>query len=186
MDVINLIVSNNIKLIRKDKNLSLDELARLSGVSKSMLAQIERGSGNPSLSTLWKIANGMKVPFDALVTRPKAPYEIVQLSDIDPVLGDGGNIRNYAIFPDDENRRFSIYYIEVESGCGWQSEPHLRGTVEFVTVFSGTLEIIQGEEHTFQIEKGGSIRFEADLVHSYRNAGEEPLVFYNVLYNPGS
>ena len=185
LDVINLIVSNNIRQIRKDKNLGLDELARLSGVSKSMLAQIERGSGNPSLSTLWKIANGMKVPFDALVTRPKAPYEIVQLSDIDPVLGDGGNIRNYAIFPDDENRRFSIYYIEVEPGCGWQSEPHLHGTIEFVTVFRGALELVQGDgDHTFRIEKGGSIRFEADMVHSYRNVGEEPLVFYNVLYNP--
>lgn len=67
MDTINLIVSKNIKQARQEKDLSLDELARLSGVSKSMLAQIERGSGNPSLTTLWKIADGMKVPFSRLI-----------------------------------------------------------------------------------------------------------------------
>ena len=52
MDTINLLVSKNIRRIRQEKDLSLDELSKLSGVSKSMLAQIERGSGNPSLSTL--------------------------------------------------------------------------------------------------------------------------------------
>lgn len=183
MDSINLIVSKNIKEIRKEKDLSLEELARLSSVSKSMLAQIERGSGNPSLSTLWKIANGMKVPFHTLVSHPKTPFELVRLSDIDPILGKEGKIRNYALFPDDENRHFSIYYMEVEPGCGWPSEPHLRGTVEFVTVFDGALEI-QAEDRIFQIRKGESLRFKADSVHSYQNIGNETLIFHNILYNP--
>lgn len=183
MDTINGIVSKNMRELRQARDLSLDELARLSGVSKSMLAQIERGSGNPSLSTLWKIANGMKAPFNALVSRPKAPFEIVRLSDVDPILGKDGTVRNYPVFPDDEDRRFSVYYIEVESGCGWQSEPHLRGTVEFVTVFCGGLEIEAGE-HTFQIQTGESLRFKADSVHAYRNIGAEVLMFHNILYNP--
>ena len=85
MDTINLLVSKNIRRIRQEKDLSLDELSKLSGVSKSMLAQIERGSGNPSLSTLWKIANGMMVPFNTLVAQPRSPYEIVRLSEIDPI-----------------------------------------------------------------------------------------------------
>ncbi len=52
----------------------MDELAKLSGVSKSMLAQVERGEGSPTLSTLWKLSNGMKVPFNVLTVSPKAPY----------------------------------------------------------------------------------------------------------------
>lgn len=51
-----------------------------------MLAQIERGEGNSTLSTLWKLSNGMKVPFDALTVRPKVPYEIVKTSEIQPLL----------------------------------------------------------------------------------------------------
>ena len=183
MDTINLIVSRNIKQARQEKGLSLEELARLSGVSKSMLAQIERGSGNPSLSTLWKIANGMKVPFNRLVHHPQEPYEVVRLSELDPILGERGKLKNYVIFPDDDNQRFSIYYMRVEPGYSWTSEPHVRETIEFITIFSGELELSIGEK-TFRLKPGESIRFKADLVHSYRNIGDEALIFHNILYNP--
>ena len=129
MDTMNGIVAKNIKRLREEKKLSMDELAKLSGVSKSMLAQIERGEGNPTLSTLWKISNGMKVPFDALRVRPKIPYEIVKISDIQPLLEDGGKVKNYSIFPDDDNRRFAVYYLKLAPGSDWRSEPHLRGTL---------------------------------------------------------
>ena len=79
MNSMNLIVARNIKRLREEKKLSMDELAKLSGVSKSMLAQVERGEGNPTLSTLWKLSNGMKVPFNALTVSPKAPYEVCLL-----------------------------------------------------------------------------------------------------------
>ena len=90
----NLIVAENIRRLRREKKLSMDELVKLSGVSKSMLAQIERGDGNPTISTLWKLSNGMKVPFDALTVRPKSPYEIVKKSEIQPLLEDSGRVRN--------------------------------------------------------------------------------------------
>ena len=63
MDYLSHNVSVNLKRIRQSKGMSLDQVAEQTGVSKSMLAQIERGEGNPTLSTLWKISNGMKVPF---------------------------------------------------------------------------------------------------------------------------
>ena len=70
-----MIVAKNIRRLREESKLSMDELSKLSGVSKSMLAQIERGEENPTISTLWKLSNGMKVPFDALTVRPKSTYE---------------------------------------------------------------------------------------------------------------
>ena len=183
LDTMNLIVAKNIRRLREERNLSMEELAKLSGVSKSMLAQVERGDGNPTLSTLWKLSNGMKVPFDALTVRPKIPYEIVKTSDMQPLLEDHGKVKNYSIFPDDENRRFAVYYLELEPGSYWQSEPHLRGTTEFITVFSGTLEIITADQ-CFTVAKGESIRFMGDTVHSYRNTGIETAVLHMILYNP--
>lgn len=183
MDTMNLIVAANIRRLREERNLSMEELARLSGVSKSMLAQVERGDGNPTLSTLWKLSNGMKVPFDALTVRPKAPYEIIKASEIQPLLEDSGRVRNYPIFPDDENRRFAVYYLELEPGSYWQSEPHLRGTTEFITVFGGTVEIVAAKQ-SFSVSRGESIRFKGDAVHSYRNPGEETAVLHMILYNP--
>lgn len=183
MNTMNQIVAYNIRSLREKNKLSLEELSKLSGVSKSMLAQIERGEGNPTLSTLWKISNGMKVPFDALTVRPKPPYEIIKTCEIQPLLEDEGKVKNYSIFPDDENRRFAVYYLELEPGSYWQSEPHLRGTTEFITVFSGTLEI-EAADKRFVVTKEESIRFGGDTVHSYRNVGRETVVLHMILYNP--
>lgn len=183
MDPMNSIVAKNIKRLRKEKKLSLDELAKSSGVSKSMLAQIERGDGNPTLLTLWKISNGMNVPFDALTVRPKIPYEIVKISEIQPFLEDEGRVKNYALFPDDENRRFAAFYLELDPGSFWQAEPHLNGTTEFITVFSGCIEI-QTDHRQFLLKKSESIRFKADTTHAYRNAGDEMAVLHMILFNP--
>lgn len=183
MDSMNITVAKNIRRLREENKLSMDELSKLSGVSKSMLAQIERGDGNPTISTLWKISNGMKVPFDALTVRPKSPYKIVKTAEIQPLLEDGGRVKNYSIFPDDENRRFAVYYLELAKDSYWESEPHLKGTVEFITIFTGTIEII-ADGHKFPLEKGENIRFKADAVHSYRNIGDEPAILHMIIFNP--
>lgn len=182
MDTIHFIVSQNIRKIRSEKNISLEELAKISGVSKSMLAQIEKGKGNPSLSTLWKIANGLMIPFDALVARPQSPYEIVRLSNLDPIIGVKG-VRNYVLFPGNELQKFSIYYMDVEPGVTWESDRHMRGTIEFITVFSGVLELTI-KDKLFRLSEKDSIRFKADVHHVYKNAGEGRLIFHNILYNP--
>ena len=66
MDITNRIASN-AKRLREQKKLTLDAAANLTGVSRSMLAQIEKGEVNPTISVLWKIANGYKVSFTSLV-----------------------------------------------------------------------------------------------------------------------
>lgn len=183
MDQMNQIVAKNIKRLREERKLSMDELSKLSGVSKSMLAQIERGEGNPTISTLWKISNGMGVPFDALTVRPKNPYEIVKTAELQPLLEDNGRVKNYALFPDDENRRFAVYYLELDKGSYWASEPHLKGTTEFITLFAGRIEICTGGQR-LTVEKGESVRFKADTAHSYRNTGDETAVLHMILFNP--
>ena len=183
MDTMNVIVAKNVRRLREENKLSMEELAKLSGVSKSMLAQIERGKGNPTLSTLWKLSNGMKVPFDALTVRPKMPYEIVKTAEIQPILEDDGKVKNYPLFPDDENRRFAVYYLELEPESYWESEPHLRGTTEFITVFCGTVEI-KAADKRFPVAEGESIRFKGDTIHSYQNIGNETAILHMILYNP--
>ena len=170
LDPVNFAVAQNIKRLREKQKLSMDELSRLSGVSKSMLAQIERGDGNPTLSSLWKIANGMRVPFDALTARPKPDYQIIRLPDIQPIL-------------EDEGRRFSVYYMELDPGSFWRSDPHIVGTIEFITLIRGTLEIVAGEQ-TFTIRPGESIRFPGDTVHSYRNLDPDSTALHLIMYTP--
>ena len=181
LDKLNILVSENIKRIRQEKNLSLGDLAKLSDVSKSMLAQIERGEGNPTLSTLWKIANGMQVSFNTLIAQPKLPYKVTKLAEIEPILDMNGGLKNYSLFSDIEDN-FSVYQIEVGKEISWISEAHLCGTAEFVIVIQGTLEI-KLEEKTFILKKGENLWFKADVPHSYCNLDEGTTIFHNILYN---
>ncbi len=98
----------------------------------------------------------MEVPFIALTVRPKVPYEIVKISEIQPLSEDNGKVKHYSIFPDNENRRFAVYYLELAPESYWQSEPHLRGTTEFITVFDGIIEIITDSQY-FTVAKDESI-----------------------------
>lgn len=74
-----------------------------------MLALIEKGDGNPTLGILWKIANGLGVPFDELTRRPDPMNHVVKISEIEPIPIADGTARNYSVFSDDKNRRFSVF-----------------------------------------------------------------------------
>ena len=64
---INTVIAKNLNRLRNERNLSLGQLAELSGVSKVMLSQIEKGDSNPTVNTIWKIASGLNVPYTAIL-----------------------------------------------------------------------------------------------------------------------
>jgi XRE family transcriptional regulator, regulator of sulfur utilization len=182
MDV-NLVVADNLKKIREKKKVSLDEVAKLTGVSKSMLGQIERGEVNPTISVVWKIANGLKISFTSLLDHAKSDVETVRKNEINPLIEDEEKFINYPIFTFDETRKFEQYYIEIKAGGSRKSEPHLIGTEEFVTAFGGEAVItVAGKE--FLLADGDSIHFKSNVSHSYRNDGDKTVhlhmtIFYN-------
>lgn len=164
--------AENLKRIREEQKLSLDKIAELTGVSKSMLGQIERGDSSPTISTVWKIANGLKVSFTSLLNAPQTETNVVHRAEIHPLTADEGRYNLYPYFPVEEGRRFEVYSIEILPGGFLQAEAHPAGTREYLTVFSGTL-IIHVCDEEYQVEAGDSIRFVADKPHSYSNPGKE-------------
>ena len=87
---INSAVSKNIKNIREKKKLTLDSASSVTGVSRSMLAQIEKGDVNPTISVLWKIANGYKVSFTELIENKDENADFISLSSVTPFIEDEG------------------------------------------------------------------------------------------------
>ncbi|WP_077074820.1 helix-turn-helix domain-containing protein [Aedoeadaptatus urinae] len=173
-------IAKNIKKIREDQKLSMDQLASMSGVSKSMIGQIERAETNSSISTLWKLASGLHVPFTALIEQSKEHVMRVDKESVNIVKNEDGLFRMYPYFPIDENRNFEILYIELDPGACSHSEPHATGTEEYIIVFGSTLELTIGEE-THEIHSGDAIYFTANEPHSYRNNTEEPLTMINII-----
>lgn len=172
MEKINQAVAINIKQLRDRMNISLDTLSDMTGVSKSMLAQIERGHANPTISTVWKIANGLKIPFTQLVTNPEQDAEIVDISSIPVLSEDNGRYRNYPIFPYEGARPFEIYSIELDPGARLQASAHPLGTQEYLLVSEGEVEIVVNEQ-AFVANPTHAVRFKADLAHVYQNKGDE-------------
>ena len=88
MEPMNLRIGEKLKSIRMARTLSLDDTAVLTGVSKPMLGQIERGQSIPTVTTLWKIATGLKTPLSAFLEEPQTEYTVTGPDEAKVVLGD--------------------------------------------------------------------------------------------------
>ncbi|MDR3588216.1 MAG: XRE family transcriptional regulator [Negativicutes bacterium] len=183
MSDLNGIIAENLRQLRHDRKLSLDKLAEITGVSKSMLGQIERGESNPTITTIWKIAAGLKVSFTALVNAPQSDTVIVDQAAVVPLAEAGGKYRVYPIFPYEEGRRFEVYSLEIDPGGTFASNPHGEKTQEFITVFAGELTIVTNSRE-YRLKTGQSIRFRADNPHSYHNPGNVTARLSMVIYYP--
>lgn len=181
MDAMSSMIAANLKRIRKEKKLSLDNAAELTGVSKSMLGQIERGESSPTVATLWKIATGLHISFTALLEGPAVETKIIQKEEIRPLLSDEGRFRLFPFFPYEDSKRFEMLCIEMDFGCRSESAPHEEGTEELLIVSQGTLRLTVGGME-YLVEAGNAIRYQSDKPHVYENAGETPAKMYMVIY----
>lgn len=180
MKDLNLIIGNKLKDIRNKKNLSLNEVAKLTGVSKAMLGQIERGQSNPTVSTLWKIATGLKVSFSLFINEEQDNLKVIHQTDVIPIIEDHDRMRLYPIFPFDANKGFEIFTIELELDCNHISTSHNDGVEEYIIVTEGQIEININNKN-FILQKGDSIRFIANKPHIYKNINQGKSVFQNII-----
>ncbi|MGE7840887.1 helix-turn-helix domain-containing protein [Lysinibacillus sp. NPDC093712] len=183
MEEIHLIFARNLKAIREKEKLSLEKVSQLCGVSKTMIGQIERGESSPTLTTIWKIANGLKVSFTSLIHQPQTDTEVVLKKDIQVLSEDNGKYRVYPNFPFQEDSRFEIYTIEIDKDGKLSAEAHKEGTEEFITVFEGEL-MIRVNDNEYILKNGDSIRFKADRPHFYRNTSNTLTKLGMTIYYP--
>ena len=174
------IIAHNLKNFREKQKLSMDQLAALSGVSKSMIGQIERAETNTSISTLWKIASRLHIPFTSLIEHDRESVTLVSKETVDMVRSEDDLFRIYPYFPINGNQSFEILYIELDPGASNSSEPHAAGTQEYLIVFGSALELFVGTQK-YEILPGNAISFLADQPHMYRNATDKMTTVINVI-----
>ncbi|WP_028402855.1 helix-turn-helix domain-containing protein [Ectobacillus panaciterrae] len=183
MEELNLIIAKNLKALREYKKLSLEKVAEMTGVSKTMIGQIERGESSPTITTISKIAHGLKISFSSLINSPKPDANVVLKSEVQTLLEDNGKYQLYPYFSFQDDRRFEIYSVEIEKGGYLSSESHGERTEEFLTVFDGELTVrVNNIDYT--IKNGDSIRFNADRPHSYHNSGDTLTRLSMIIYYP--
>jgi transcriptional regulator with XRE-family HTH domain len=176
-----LIVGRNVKRLRQRRNLSLEGLSRLCGVSRAMLGLIELGRSVPTINIVWKIANAFDVPFSTLVTSHEAePYRLLPADQTKILSSASGEFSSRALFPFDGERQTEFYEIRLKPGGIEQADAHAVGTMENLVVVKGALEIRFGGE-TLRLSPGDAILFHADTPHSYRNTSKTELLAYLVM-----
>lgn len=181
MEDIGAVLSQNLKRMRKSRGLSLDRMAELTGVSKSMLYQIERAQVCPSITTLFKISNALRISLSQLVSTPQSDTIVVNSKDVRPISSKDHSFRIYPLFPYTPERSFELFYAEISPGGGSSSEAHQAGSWEYVTVFEGELELYVGDK-PYTVPQCHAIGFAADVPHSYHNPGAIRVVFCDTLH----
>ena len=164
MDYLSYNVAVNLKQIRQSKGMSLGEVEEQTGVSKSMLAQIEKGTANPSLGVLGKITSGLRIEFQTLIDPPREDFCIVNPKEIFPTKELEGQYKVWTCFPYEDSHSVEVYRIDIEK------------TREYITVTEGVLTI-ECHGHTQIINKEQVYKFETDQMHVYRNEGRETVSF---------
>lgn len=173
-------VGSVVRNVRLGLNLSLDRAAKMTGVSKAMLGQIERGESSPTVSTLWKIAAGLHITFSRLLGESSEEYKVTGMEDITPVLEADGGMALYNIFPFDPVSGFDYFCIHMKPGCRYESPSHLNVLEECIFVTEGSLEMtINGT--VLNLARGQSVKFKGDARHTYANPGDRETVFQNIM-----
>jgi transcriptional regulator with XRE-family HTH domain len=175
-------VKENLKIIRHTKGLSLDKLASKCGVSRAMLSQIEQGKSTPTISVLWKIANGLNVPFSDLIKEKDTEGIHVLKYEHTKVLYSNSKVfSSRALFPYSGTRKTEFYELILRPGGIEVADPHQTGTTENIIVVTGKLRL-RVLERVIELEPKDSVLFRADVPHEYSNPTDQETLMYLVMH----
>jgi transcriptional regulator with XRE-family HTH domain len=173
-------VAENLRHRRKLRGMSLDDLAKASGVSRAALSQVETCKTNPTVGLLWKIAVGLGVPFADLLGQPKTGVNVLRRGDSQVLRSLDGKLESRPLTPAGASALVEIYELRLSARSTHTSEPHAPGTHEFLIVLSGALKLhIDGEQ--IELMAGDSVSFPADKSHAYENPASSEARYHNVI-----
>ena len=171
-DVILAQLPTRLKEARRAQGLSLDAVAKLSGVSRSMVSQIERGESSPTISTLWNLTRALQVDFAGLldVATAAAQIETLRADEVPTIDNLGKNVRIRILSPPEEAGKHEVYELIFSLDGMLDSKPHARGAREHLTVIEGVVDVTSGTS-TRQLQAGDTARYHADVAHCITAVG---------------
>jgi transcriptional regulator with XRE-family HTH domain len=166
-------VADNLRVKRKSRAMSLDDLASASGVSRAALSQIETYKSTPTIGLLWKIAVGLGVPFAELVGESRGSVSVLRRNEATVLRSLDGKLESRPLAPVGTTPLIELYELRLAPRAQHQADAHARGTSEVLVVLTGACRLtVDGESS--DLAAGDSICFPADRPHVYENpAGAE-------------
>jgi len=151
---------------RRRTGLSLSEVARRAKISKSTLSQLESGTGNPSLETLWALCVALDTPFARLFDLPRPQVQLIRAGEGLAVAAAHSDYRATLLAACPPGARRDIFSIEAEPGRERVSDPHMPGVVEHVLLCTGRA-LVGLVEDPIELHPGDYTAYPADLPHVF-------------------
>lgn len=177
------IIAINLKELRTERNLTLGQLSNVSGISKAMLSDMEKGNSNPTINTIWKIANGLNVPYTRLMEGIEDKATLVRKSEAVEQTGESNHYRVYCYYKSTPVRNFELFYVELDGNSFNASIGHSNKAQEYIFVMQGEL-ILQTFSGNYTLNAGDSLAFDSSKDHTYRNQQNQKASFVVINYYP--
>ena len=166
------IIGPRLQDLRKERGLTLDELSAVSGVSRSMLSQIERGQVNPTLAIVWYLSEALGLELSEFVgdkrIERRGRIEITPASFVPEIRTEDGQCIMRILSPASETGRTELYHLVIAAGGELISEAHSRGSSEHLTVLKGELTV-QSADTVAVVGEGAIARYPVDVSHAILN-----------------
>jgi transcriptional regulator with XRE-family HTH domain len=187
-DTITQHLGGRVRALRAERGWSLQVLAGASGVSRSMLSQIEREEANPTLAVTLRIAQAFGMTLGDLVQVEDASSSItvIRASDRAYHYRSDKHCRIRTLSPLNLEKDVEFYEVQLQPGGALRSAPHYQGTREFLTVETGQVRVESARDSEV-LNPGDSVSYRADVPHAIINAGPKEAVLFlvDIYSNPG-
>ncbi len=175
-------VGAEVRRRRKRHDLTVQQLADASGVSRRMLTLIEQGQANPSLVTIDKIARALGTDFASLASdsRPH-PVAVHAPGAAAGVWSSPAGSHAGLQVATQAQPAAELWDWLLQPGDRYDAQPDAPGSEELFLVIDGTLTLeVQGMD-AVEIRAGGSARLASDRTYAYVNRGRRPARFVRVV-----
>ena len=176
-------LGNRLSSLRKRKNMTLDDLSAKSGVSKSILSQIERDLSNPTVTTISRIADALGERLSDFFSKIEVEEEnSIESSKETPSIKSKDGLCELSILGAGETVNWLQWYIlEMKPKGTLESRSHGPKTFENLTVLEGEIEL-QFNDKSQIIKKGETYRFLSNTKHIIKNKSKKKTIVLMVNY----
>ncbi len=160
--------------LRKSRGLTLEDVETMSGISKSMLSQIERGKANPTFGTLWNLTQSLGISINQLMDRAKSDagrsrhMEHIDVYMTPTITSQDGKVKFHILSPRRINLPVEWYEVRIEPGGASRAHPHGSSSWEHFTCISGQITVEVGDREVV-LNPGETLRYLAEVPHGTRN-----------------
>jgi transcriptional regulator with XRE-family HTH domain len=181
-EAIGSVLCARVRALRKKKNWTLSQMSDASGVSRSMLNDIERGRANPTLVVAHRIASALGMSLGDLIEilETGRRIEIIHADDHTYHFRSDRRCRIRALSPLALQKDVEFYEIVLGPGGALKRSPHYHGTREMLAVREGKIRLGVADEAA-ELAVGDSVYYPGDVDHSIENLGEDEAVLYQVV-----